>query len=294
MFNTKETGDRSAVATVTNNNDPEKRGRIKVTCIALGGDGSSELPMWVETALPWGWFAIPDVDQQVTVYWSLGSSRDLYPGQSSVSSLNVRWGGGTNFTAANATNPTPIGEEFTERNYGKRRGFKTPNGHVMLFDDTPGDQQIRVTWAGGSKSNPKTAYWAIDKDGSFIIQDAGGSLLLLNAEGEASLIHPSGNRLTLTEDGISLVDKHNNAIVMNADGISIMSQGPIVLHGSDTVVRNALHFIDATQITTNMSGIAAITNSLTPAGLALQATVAGAVPADGVALLAGLNTIAQT
>ena len=295
MFQSNEAGDRNAVATVTNNEDPEKRGRIRVTCTALLGDETRELPGWIEPALSWGWFVVPDVGQQVTVSYSLGSSNDVLSGQSSISNSNVRWYGATLYTQPNADEPDTIGEEFTEKNYGKRRGFKTPNGHVLMFDDTQGDQQVLMTWAGGTPQRPKSAFWSIDKDGSFVCQSANGAVVLLNSkDSETSLIHPNGNRFVLTDDTIEIVDKFGNAIVMGAGGISIMSSNPITLHGSDTVVRNALHFVDALQVNTNISAAAAIMNDLTVGGAALKLTVAGAVPADGVALLAGVSTAAKT
>src|SRR5690606_954594 len=111
MFH-KETGERTAPARVTNNDDPDRRGRIKITCSALLGDESRELPGWIETALPWGWFVIPDVGQQVTVSYTLGTSNDTFAGQSSISSSNVRWHGATHFTDELAADPNVIGDEF--------------------------------------------------------------------------------------------------------------------------------------------------------------------------------------
>ena len=286
-----ETGDKTAVATVTNNQDPERRGRIKVTCVALLGDESRSLPLWIETAQPWGWFNIPDVGQQVTVSYSLGSESDDTRGQQAT--LDIRWNGGSLFTDSDAEDPTPIGSEFTAKNYGKRRGYKTPRGHVMLFDDTARDEQIRMSWAGGTPSAPKDAFWSFDKDGSFIAQDAGGSLLFLNASGEASVTHSSGSYVLLSDEGITFTDRHSNSIVMGADGISILSQGAVTIMGSDTVINNALHFADAAGITTNVGAAVAIMNSSTVAGAALKATVVGAVPADGTALLAGVDVVAK-
>lgn len=297
MFH-REIGERTAAAKVTNNEDPEKRGRIKITCVALLGDESRELPGWIETALPWGWFAIPDVGQQVTISYSLGSSNDTFAGQSSIASSNVRWHGATHFTDENAPDPNVIGEEFTSKNYGKRRGFKTPNGHVLMFDDSPGDQQIRMSWAGGTPVTPKTAYWAIDKSGSFVCQDAAGNLLFMNGanDGEMSMIHNGGNRFVINKDGISMVDTHGNAIIMDENGVSIVSSKPIALTGSDTIVKNGLHFVNALGLGTNVGGMVALMNPGTIEGVALLTTVtaAGAVPpaADGTALLTGVGAVA--
>ena len=211
--------EREYIATVSKIDDPDKRGRIKVTCYGLLGDEQQELPGWIEPALLWGWFAVPDVGQQVTVIATLGTETDLYQHQSSISSINVRWRGGTVFGGEETDDPHAIGEEFTEKNYGKRRGFKTPNGHVLLFDDTEADQQIQMTWSGGPEDDRKTAFWSFDKEGSLICQDAGGSIFYMNGgNGEITLMNQHQHRLVLSEDGISMVDNNGNAFIMNADG----------------------------------------------------------------------------
>lgn len=289
--------ERTFLATVSNSEDPEKRGRIKVTCSALLGDEQQELPGWIEPALLWGWFAVPDVGQQVTIIATLGTDSDLYQHQSSITSLNVRWLGGTVFTGDDAEDANLIGEEFTDKNYGKRRGFKTPNGHVLLFDDTTGDQQIQMTWSGGPEDNPKTAFWSFDKTGSLVCQDASGSLLYMNGDnGEMTLMNSHNHRFVLSEEGISMVDAHGNAIIMNADGISIQSQGPMTFMGTDHVFYNGLHFAGPDQIPVNVGGLCAALHPGTASGIALTATTAANIAIPGLptwqAQLAALNAIA--
>jgi len=291
--------ERTFFATVSNSDDPEKRGRIKVTCAALLGDEQQELPGWIEPALLWGWFAIPDVGQQVTVLATLGTSEDLFQHQSSITSLHVRWTGTTLNTDEDADNPNAIGSEFTDKNYGKRRGFKTPKGHVMLFDDTTGDEQIQMTWAGGPEDDKKTAFWSFDKTGSFICQDASGGLFYMNGDnGEVTVMNSHQHRVVLSEEGISLVDAHGNAIIMNEAGISFQSQGPITFMGTDHVFNNGLHFSGLDQIPVNVGGLCAAFHAATPTGVSMTSITNANISIPGLptwlAQLGVLNVIAAT
>ena len=144
-------------ATVTSIEDEDsdpQRGRIKVACAGLLGDEESELPMWVEPALDWGHFYIPDVGEIVEVEVVAGTEQDEHIGQSSIDNLDIRWRGKRFYTTGEGT----VGEqdqdpevdarlvhaEFLDPNYGKRRGFATPWGHIVFFDDTDGDHRIVV------------------------------------------------------------------------------------------------------------------------------------------------------
>lgn len=298
MFSTPD--ERMFLATVSKNDDPDKQGRIKVTCSALLGDEQQELPGWIEPALLWGWFAIPDVGQQVTILATLGTEEDVYQHQSSITSINARWTGSTVFTGEEAEDKTLVGEEFTDKNYGKRRGFKTPTGHVMMFDDTSGDEQIQMSWSGGPEDDRKTAFWSFDKTGSFICQDASGSLFYMNGDnGQTSLINAAGHRIVMDEDGISLIDAHSNGIIMNADGISFLSQGPMQFMGTDHTFKNGLHFTvfaGPSEIPVNVGGLCASLHPATINGAAMTATTNANISIPGIptwlAQLAALNAIA--
>lgn len=301
MFSKGSHGDQSFPAVVTKNDDPERRGRLKVTCSALLGDETREFPAWVEPDLPWGWFLIPDVGQQVTLTISLGSSADTFSGQSQIAGARPRWSG-SYFTAspvpvaqgqglppapssapldAPIKDPSPVGSEFTAANYGKRRGFKTPRGHVFLFDDTQGQEKIILSWTGGSPVEPKTALLMLDSEGSFVVQDSGGSTIYMDGKsGNSSIVNQAGCYFMMGNDGISLVDQNNNALLMNDQGISFVSNKPISFAGSDHVFQSGLHFIED-GLTVNVGGIAASFHPATVAGIAMTATATAAVAIPG-------------
>ena len=298
MFNTARTGDETYTGTVTSVDDPEKRGRVRVTCYALLGDETMELPTWVESNVPMGWFLIPEVGRQVTISISSGSSTDLFAGQSSINSAAPRW---TGVVYSTGEGDSPVANEFVTTNYGKRRGFKTPRGHVFLFDDTQGEEQVTISWSGGTKAEPKTSLLSLNGEGSFVAQDAQGSVFYMNGgNGETSIVNQSGAYMILSGDGISLVDSHSNGIVMNDSGINFMSQGPIGFAGTDHTFSNGLHFVDEAipnaPVGVNVGGLAASLHALTTSGIAMTSTTALNVAVLGVstwqAQLAALNITA--
>lgn len=82
-------------------------------------------------------------------------------GQSSLEGLDVRWRG-KRFYADAATPPTPVHDDF-KTNYAKRRGFATPNGHILWFDDTEGSEEINLVWVNAAGVKTKLI---VDKDGT--------------------------------------------------------------------------------------------------------------------------------
>lgn len=152
-------------AVVTVNEDPDKLGRIKVKCAGILGDEEAELPMWVLPCLDWGMFTIPDIDEQVEVEMVVHNTTDEVRGQSSLEAPDLRWRG-KRFYAPEAETPTVIHEDFTAKNYAKRRGFATPMGHVFYFDDTEGETEITLGWVD---KDGKKSRLQFDKDGTFTV-----------------------------------------------------------------------------------------------------------------------------
>jgi hypothetical protein len=125
---------------VTDNNDPEKRGRLKVRCqtIVAGEDLD-----WVEPSFPYvdsegsgGWIFIPEIGSSITVTINTG---DEYQ----VTDLQPRW-------KCDLIPEGSFPEDF-EDNYPKRRGFATPGGHVLYFDDTEDSQTMLYKHPSGTE-----------------------------------------------------------------------------------------------------------------------------------------------
>lgn len=207
-------------AIVTVNEDPEKRGRIKVKCPGIIGDPDTELPDFIEPSFDWGWFYVPDVGEEVEIEWvTEDENAEGTRGQASIDNPSIFWTT-KRFESIEGEAARPQHDLMTGTNYGKRRGFRTPTGHVLFFDDTPGDEQVTLTWT--NEGEVDRSLLTMDKTGSVILSNKLGSMVFLNAEAkETSIIDSNSNMLTMTERGIAVADNNGNTVEMKAEGISI-------------------------------------------------------------------------
>jgi hypothetical protein len=214
------------VAQVSNNQDPQKRGRIKVVCASVMGDGATELPQWIEPDFEWGWFSVPDVGEFVDIEHTDSADDDESPGQSSIHVPNFRWKG-RHWGGTDTDVPRPVPDDFTKTNYAKRRGFATPGGHVIMFDDTEGSKKVSITWHGKDK---EFSYSAWDEDGSVIHANKNGSLIYLNAKDkELSIVDEHGNSALMSDTGITLTDKFSNVYESKDGATQILNQGSVTV-----------------------------------------------------------------
>lgn len=186
----------------------EKRGVIKVICPALMADDETPLPVLCEPAHDWGWFYVPDVGEAVEIEVVTSSDRDETWGQQTLEALAPTWRGKRQHTdvETEGDDPRPIHVDYTDTNYGKRRGFSTPFGHVLLFDDTEGKQRIYLTHAaeqlepGATPDPEKYTRIEIEPDGSLktlflnkhllhFTTERGNVLIGLDGEGDADHKH---------------------------------------------------------------------------------------------------------
>lgn len=225
------------VAQVDANNDPEFRGRIKVRCADLIGFPDVVLPGWVEPVFDWGWFAIPDVDEFVEIEVVTGTTEDEVPGQSMITDPRINWRAKRYYHEGGETE-TPIHDDFRTGNYGKRRGFATPSGHILLFDDTEGEERINLTWHQVENGVDKYSYLALDPDGSVVIGNKKGSLIYLDAKnGAVTLNDEHGNIISTDSKGARLIDKFSNIIDMKDGAILLMGKKGITLNCKDATVK---------------------------------------------------------
>ena len=183
---------------------PLATGEFEVTCLGLTGDPGLKLPVPVIPVQTWGWFAIPDVGEVVEIEVVVGDELDESPSQSFVEDLEVVWTG-RRFAAEGEAEARPIASVFSAKNYGKRRGFATPAGHYLLFDDTEGDESVQLLWKGSTSS-----FLSFDKDGSVILANKDGqNLLFMDAKNST----------------VSVVDEHSNVISLDSSGAKVVGQG---------------------------------------------------------------------
>jgi hypothetical protein len=171
-------------AVVTNNEDDEQRGRVKVHCAGLipwpDGEDPVELPMWVEPIHDWGWFYVPDVGEVIEIEVIVANDSEESFGQASLENLNPRWRGKRFISESEIEDedkdgvPRVVHSEF-KTNYAKRRGFSTPWGHVIWIDDTEDSPQITLKWVmeqleiDAEIEPEKATEVTIEPDGSLLI-----------------------------------------------------------------------------------------------------------------------------
>lgn len=232
-------------ATVSDNADPEMRGRIKVTSAQALGAADAPLPMWIEPAMMWGFFIVPDVGETVEIVMAAHGDMDESHGQAALEEPDVRWRGVRFWSTPDAPMPRVVPEDF-KTNYGKRRGLATPQGHLLIFDDTEGKEKVSLQWHGAREGVDKYSMVSLDEAGSVIISNINGSLMYFNAtDGQVTIVDEHGNSYTSDATGIRLVDAFSNVIEMKDGVIQIISQNAVVVSGSDfTAATGSVSLVD--------------------------------------------------
>lgn len=197
---------------VTDNADPDKRGRIKVQVPALLADQATD---WALPCFPCGgladqgWFCVPEVGAQVWVEFEGGDI--AFP----------IWSG--TFWQLGSDVPAEV------RAQPQSHLFKTAGGHWLLFEDSAGAEQVHLEHAGGATLD-------IDHQGTVALTDQNGAHLTLDASaGEVVLEDANGNSLTMKSSGITVQDAGGNKIEMTASGINVKGM-KIVVEGQQVML----------------------------------------------------------
>jgi uncharacterized protein involved in type VI secretion and phage assembly len=196
-------------ATVIDNQDPQKRGRLRLRIPSVLAEQDSD---WALPCLPYGgldqqgMFFVPDVDAQVWVEFEEGDiSRPIWVG-----------------TFWQQQSDTP---EDASKDEPTTRMIRTSSGHILQFDDEEGEEQFRLY-------HPADAEMIIDKDGTISLTDSSGARLKMDAPGTEIIVEDAnGNIMTMNSSGTRVEDSNGNVIEMAAAGIT--AEAPkIVLKGS--------------------------------------------------------------
>jgi len=191
---------------VTDNDDPEKRGRIRLLVPSVLGETPTG---WALPSLPFGGladqglFVVPEVDAQVWVEFEAGNvDLPIWTG--------TFWQAGGNPPAeADKSPPTT-------------RLLKTPSGHVLQFDDESGKEKFRLAHPAGTEMT-------VDEKGTVIVTDAKGNTLTLDADaGQVIVEEANGNTITLSSSGVAIEDANGNKVEMAASGITVKGQQVVV------------------------------------------------------------------
>ena len=236
------------LAVVTDVEDPEQRGRIKVACASLMGmddsDEPREYPNWVEPSIGYrtssanpdedgeggvcGFFGVPGVGTTVELEITEGSTFDQSPGQSGIGAPDPRYKG----CLINAGES--IGGDFTT-NYPNRFGWKGANGSVFVFDVTEGDEKITIQ--SHDLGDGRRSFFLIDKSGSMYMATHTGTLIVLDAKTDTiKMIDGHGNVLQTTGGGFSFISNAGPVVMADGKNVSIMTPGQVMLNASHVEV----------------------------------------------------------
>jgi uncharacterized protein involved in type VI secretion and phage assembly len=120
---------------VTNNQDPDKMGRVRVKFADLGSDCES---WWARTATPMagagrGMYSLPEVGDEVLIAFQQGDVR--YP-----------------YVVGSLWNGKDAPPEDNSDGQNNRRVIHSRSGHLIRLDDKDGDEKIEIIDKTGSNS----------------------------------------------------------------------------------------------------------------------------------------------
>lgn len=152
---------------VTDNKDPMKLGRIKANVGILGSDIETE----------WAFPATALASPGSGVFWppAIGAAVQI---EFVMEDPEVPLYGGGYWAAPDGVAETP--EEF-QRDEPTNRGFKTPGGHLLEFDDFEDTQGMRFTTIDGFK------IFLDDKNKKIVIETPGGQSIVLDDDSKQML-----------------------------------------------------------------------------------------------------------
>lgn len=220
--------------TVTSNEDPEERGRIKAQVDDLGQKGA--LDIWVPPVFDMasngkGSFWPPELGDSVRIFYHHGNPSQPF-------GYLGGWFG-----------TTDTAEEFKYTNKRpEKRGFVTRLGHQLVFSEEKDNEYVRLLWhkcdpgdealADASVTADRTigkfAFVELTKTGSVQLMNANGSFLAMDAESKSVMVvSEHGHAITMTADGITLVDKDGNLVTLNKGDLNASVTGKIGITGKE-------------------------------------------------------------
>lgn len=168
-------------AIVTNNQDPEKLGRVKVKFPCWGDAVESA---WARIVTPmagneYGIFLLPEVNDEVLVVFAQGDPRCPYL-------LGMLW---------NGQRKPP---ETNEDGKNHLRTIRSRSGHSITFNDEPGKEQLEITSASGHRvrftdEGDKEKIELMDKsESNTVVLDSANDSITITAKKEINLSAPNG------------------------------------------------------------------------------------------------------
>lgn len=198
-------------AFVSDNADPEKRGRCKLVIPSVMGETVSD---WALPCTPYGgtadlgFLAVPPVDAQVIAEFMEGD----------ISS--PLWTGAFWRTA------DEVPAEFGANDEPTAKVMKTDSGHLLHFEDKDGEETITLR-------SSAEGIVEMDHNGSIALTDSGGATVTIDAEAsEIRIEDANGNSMVMSASGTTFTDPSGNEIVAEASGVTVKSAATITIEGA--------------------------------------------------------------
>jgi uncharacterized protein involved in type VI secretion and phage assembly len=175
------------VAIVTNVQDPDKQGRVKISLPRLPGNPESD---WARVALPSagggrGFYWLPEVGDEVLVAFERGEANRPYV-------VGCLWNG----------KDKPPDKSYQDDN--TTRMIQTKSGHKIILDDKDGEEKIVIADKSGSRTltfDVKEKKFIIKADEGDIVLEAKEKLTLKCNEFE---LDASGNATVKSEKNVKI------------------------------------------------------------------------------------------
>jgi len=210
------------VGVVSNNNDPEKLGRVKLQLPDRLGDLETD---WARIAVPMagksmGLFYLPEVGDEVLVIFREGDLREPYV-------IGSLW---------NEKQKPPIDSDEGKNNI---RLIKSRSGHEIIIDDTKDDGSVEIKVKNGSSlkiSDKQSGVVTIkDKSGkNKAVFDGNGNKVEIKGDMKIELISGS-SKVTIDSTKAAVEIKSDAKISLNAAQIEIKAGATLDL-SSDGMV----------------------------------------------------------
>jgi len=205
-------------AFVIRNDDDEERGRIQIACPSVGHDPKIGVPVWLSPAFAGagdrtGWFDPPLKGSVVWVNFDLGDP----------AKPKVYWGGW--HTKEDGAFARAADFRYADKK-PQRRGFRSRAGHLLLFDDEPGSETVRLLWHKIQKGDP--ALTDPDVVAKAIAGAGEASVLSFESDGSIQIINMDGAKIVLDvkNNQILAQDATGNLFIMDKSGVKMMDQAP--------------------------------------------------------------------
>ena len=237
------------VGVVTNNQDPESWGRVKVKFPWLSDNDES---WWARLASPMagpgrGFYYLPEVDDEVLVAFEHGDISHAYV-------LGSLWNG--------KDNPPKKNSEVADSSGVNERMIKTRAGHIINLIDTSGSESIQIIDKTGhnkitiESSNNKIS---ITSDGDTVITTKGKTIV--NAQQNVEVTTQADAKVTAT--GNVDVEATGNATVKATQNADVEGMNVTVQANAALSLKGATVDIEAQgMMTVKSSGVMTVQGSI--------------------------------